>query len=90
MGRYSDDRGPARRGYSPPAKEAKFVPWKPDVCEEPGCQNRHPSFSKDGMAGPWRCGPCDKLASPRPPDQPFAEPAPSPSEPPASPQGRLI
>lgn len=29
--------------------------WKPDVCEEPGCTSRHPSYSRDGMKGPWRC-----------------------------------
>lgn len=88
MGRYSDDRGPQRRGYRPPAKPEPFVPWKPDVCEEPGCEERHPSYSLDGMKGPWRCRACNAKASPQPPPDPMADrPADAPTEPP---QGRLL
>lgn len=36
--------------------------WKPDVCEEFGCDARHPSFSRDGMKGPWRCREHDAVA----------------------------
>lgn len=68
-------------GTTPPAVE--FVPWKPDVCEEPGCTARHPSFSRDGMAGPWRCAEHDRTATKRPAD-PLA-PAPMPKK-----QDRLL
>jgi hypothetical protein len=74
MRRYDDQKG----------KAEPFRPWKPERCHD--CGAPHPSFSRDGMAGPWRCGPCDKLASPKPKDDPFAEPA-KPTEPP---QGRLL
>lgn len=65
-------------------KPEPFKPWKPDKCAD--CGAPHPSFSKDGMGGPWRCQSCDKLASPKPPDQPFAEPL----SPPDPPQGQLL
>lgn len=61
MGRY--------RPTGPPAVE--FVPWKPDVCEEPGCDERHPGYSRDGMAGPWRCREHDLTAT-RSEADPFA------------------
>jgi hypothetical protein len=37
-------------------------PWKPDVCEEPGCTARHPTLSRNGMIGPWRCAEHDRTA----------------------------
>lgn len=54
-----------RRGYQPPSERVQFRPWKPDVCEEPGCAARHPSFSRDGMKGPWRCAEHDRTATKR-------------------------
>lgn len=48
-----------------------FVPWKPDECEAPGCTARYPSFSRDGLQGPWRCREHDATASRRPPEDPF-------------------
>lgn len=57
-----------RRGFMPEAERPRFVPWKPDVCEEPGCTRRHPSFSRDGMAGPWRCREHDLTAAKKPAD----------------------
>jgi len=36
-------------------RTARFRPWKPEVCEVPGCSVRHPQFSLDGTKGPWRC-----------------------------------
>lgn len=71
--------------WEPPKKPEPFKPWKPETCAD--CGARHPSFSKDGMEGPWRCGPCDKLASPKPPPKPFDE---TPRSPPDAPQGQLL
>lgn len=73
MSRYGDQQ----------RKAEPFRPWKPEKCAD--CGARHPSFSKDGMAGPWRCGPCDKVASPKPPDNPFQD---RPADPKG--QGRLL
>lgn len=87
MARYEDDRGP-RRGYRPPAKAEPFVPWKPDVCEEPGCNARHPSYSRNGMAGPWRCRDCNDKAASGPPDTPKPDAGPQATTDP--PQGRLL
>lgn len=70
MGRYTHDTGPRGRGFRSKPERAEFVPWKPDVCEEPGCNARHPCLSHDGMKGPWRCPPCHAKAGPRPPDPP--------------------
>lgn len=52
-------------------------PWKPKRCAD--CRRPHPTHNRDGgKAGtPWRCGPCDAVASPLPPDSTFlATPAP--------------
>lgn len=57
---------------SPPA--VQFVPWKPDRC---ACGAKHPSYSRDGMAGPWRCRACDATATKRPED-PMTNPGPQP------------
>jgi hypothetical protein len=84
MARHGDDR-PAVGGFGKPRKT--ITPWKPDVCEEPGCNARHPSFSRDGIAGPWRCRRCDANASPTPSPALDASPAEPPPEPP---QGRLL
>lgn len=68
-----------RRPWQPQAK-ADFRPWKPDVCQEPGCDEPHPSFSRDGKDGPWRCALHDSTASRRP----------DPTAPPPNPQDRLL
>lgn len=65
-----------QRRYAPPPK-VDFRPWKPDVCQEPGCDERHPSYSRDGMQGPWRCRAHDLMAKPRPDP---AGPLPSPQQ----------
>jgi hypothetical protein len=53
----------ARRPDPYAARErVQFVPWKPDVCAEPGCTERHPAYSRDGMDGPWRCKAHDATA----------------------------
>lgn len=49
-----------------PQQKVDFVPWKPDVCDEDGCDERHPSYSRDGMQGPWRCRAHDLTATRRP------------------------
>lgn len=74
-----------RRGAAPPRPRVEFVPWKPDVCEEPGCTARHPSFSRDGMAGPWRCREHDLVATKRPADNEFLAATPAPKK-----QDRLL
>jgi hypothetical protein len=63
-------RGRGRAGFGEPSVE--FVPWKPDVCEEDGCAERHPAFSRDGMAGPWRCATHDATATRSTDPDPFA------------------
>jgi hypothetical protein len=46
----------SRGRWSPPPPAAgEFKPWKPDRCEAPGCEERHPSFSRTGGKGPWLC-----------------------------------
>lgn len=55
--------------------KAEFVPWKPDRCEEPGCDARWPSFSRDGGKGPWRCAAHDRTAT-RSAEPEFAAPTP--------------
>jgi hypothetical protein len=55
-----------RSGRTDPPRRGEFVTWKPDVCEEPGCNERHPAFSRDGMKGPWRCREHDRLAQRQP------------------------
>lgn len=52
-----------RRGVRSEQASEPFRPWKPEVCEEPGCDARHPSYSRDGMAGPWRCRKHDLTAT---------------------------
>lgn len=76
MGRFDHDRGPARRGYNPRPDPEPFVPWKPEVCEFPGCTVRWPCLSHDGMAGPWRCREHHGQTGPKPPEDPFI-PAPT-------------
>lgn len=47
--------------------------WKPTRCAD--CGRRHPSFSRNGSDGPWRCLACD-AAIPAPTGFPSApEPA---------------
>ena len=74
-----------------PRQRAAGPNWKPERCAD--CGKKHPSFNKDsGRPGtPWRCGPCDKLASPLPKDDPFARSTPAPTPRPADPkQGSLL
>lgn len=33
--------------------------WKPKACAD--CGKLHPSLSRNGRHGPWRCGVCDRL-----------------------------
>ena len=40
--------------YTPPPKP-ELPTWKPDRCEAPGCEERHPAWSKRGQQGPWLC-----------------------------------
>lgn len=50
--------------------------WKPAHCNE--CSVKHPSFSHDGIGGPWRCKSChDKTAS-KPPEKITYEPIDNP------------
>lgn len=83
MGYVDDSRRPPTR-FGPKPKAEPFVPWKPDVCEEPGCKRRHPSFSRNGREGPWRCGPCDK-APRKARKEPIVD-----LEPPPAPPDRLL
>lgn len=53
----------AGRGRYQAPERVVFVPWKPDRCEEPGCTARHPAYSRNGMAGPWRCRTHDQLVA---------------------------
>lgn len=55
-----------RSTWNRPKPKAEFVPWKVDVCEVEGCDERHPGFSRDGMAGPWRCQEHDRTATKQP------------------------
>lgn len=52
--------------------------WKPKRCAD--CNRPHPTYNRDGGKAdtPWRCGPCDKLASPLPDADPFGSPKPAP------------
>lgn len=59
-----------RGRWKPPSEAEAFVPWKPTRCAD--CPAPHPSYSLNGMAGPWRCKPCNDRA-PRP-AQPEAAP----------------
>lgn len=74
-----------------PRQRAAGPNWKPERCAD--CGKKHPSFNKDGgrPGTSWRCGPCDKLASPLPKDDPFARSTPAPAPRPADPkQGSLL
>lgn len=83
MGRYSDDRGPGRRSFGTKPKAEPFVPWKPEVCEAPGCRRRHPSFSAYGREGPWTCREHRGLSRQTRPDTPLDPPT-------DPPPGRLL
>ena len=72
--------------WEPPKKPEPFVPWKPDVCEAPGCDVRHPSFSAYGMGGPWTCATHRGLSRPT---RPLFDDDPPPSRPP-DPPDRLL
>lgn len=73
MGRFTHDTGPQRgRRAFRQEEEARFVPWKPEVCEHDGCTARWPSYSHDGVPGPWRCLDHHRVTGPKAPEDPFA------------------
>lgn len=85
------DYQPRRPSFGPKPKPPAFKPWKPDKCAD--CGKPHPSYSRNGREGPWRCKRCDRRADPTHPSITIREPEPPPPAPKpdnGAEQGRLI